>query len=257
VSAPADTLIGRCACGAEVTRDLAGATGFLRDMAARLPFVCDACIETATASEQDAERRRDQALRDRRRQARITASGVPGALLNITFDDLDHHGRERIIAAALRWAVGDLAGLVLTGPVGAGKTRIAAAAANEMLCRRALRWTSAPLLFARLGHGFGTDGHEGALDVLIGAHPLILDDLDKVRPTEFAAERVFAAIDTRITEGVPLLVTTNLGSAQLAEKFPDPFGEAITSRLAGYCEGHRVDGPDRRLQPTHEEGGPR
>lgn len=238
---------GRCTCGAEVIQPLAGLSGTLLALAERVQLVCDRCAAEQDRLDREAAEARDQAERTKRHANRVKASGVPGALAQITFDDLALDERADAIAAAKAWAAGELPGLLLHGPVGVGKTRMAAAAAMRMLERRSLRWTSAPVLFARLGHGFGSQGREEALDVLIGAHPLVLDDLDKTRPTEFAAEHVFAAIDSRITEGIPLLVTTNLGSDQLEAKFPEPFGEAITSRLAGHTRPFHIDGVDRRL----------
>jgi DNA replication protein DnaC len=77
---------------------------------------------------------------------------------------------------------------------------------------------------------------------------VILDDLDKARPSAFAAEQVFNAVDLCITHGSPLLVTTNLTPSQLATHWPAPHGEAIASRLAGFCELHELTGPDRRLE---------
>lgn len=255
-----DILAGPCTgCGAEVRRDLSGA-GWLRANLAAAPLVCESCIasDERAQAEEDAERERVMAAR--RRAARIKASGIPAQLLAVTFDDIDLRGRELALAAARRWATGDLAGLTLTGPVGRGKTRLAAAAANGMLARRSVRWWSTPVLFARLGHGFGHDERDGAIDALVGGHALVLDDLDKARPTEYGAEQIFSAIDSRIAEGEPLLVTTNLSSEQLAAKFPDPYGEAITSRLVGHTEGYVLDhGPDRRTTTTvhPEEGSPR
>jgi DNA replication protein DnaC len=50
------------------------------------------------------------------------------------------------------------------------------------------------------------------------------------------------------TAGAPLFVTTNLALSELAARFPQPYDEAIASRLAGYCRVLRVEGSDRRLE---------
>lgn len=169
-------------------------------------------------------------------------------LRELQWDELTDDGRRRAAEAARSWARGELAGLVLTGSVGVGKTRIAATAAWAHLDRAPLHWLSAPLLFARLGTGFGSRQRDEALEVLTSTTALVMDDLDKVRPTEYAAEQVFLAIDNRINEGATLLATTNLTLSGLAEKFPEPFGEAIASRLAGHCETFALHGVDRRLE---------
>jgi len=261
VSVHDDVMIGPCTgCGAEVRRDLSE-SGSMRTFLAAAPLVCSACIASHEQAELEFERERERAEAARRRDARIKNSGIPGQLLAVTFDDIDVTGRAQALAAARRWAAGDLLGLTLTGPVGRGKTRLAAAAATAMLARRSLRWRSTPVLFAQLAHAYGHSDRESAIDTMIDSgHALILDDLDKARPTEYGAEQIFAAIETRITEGVPLLVTTNLASDELAAKFPEPFGEAITSRLVGHTEGYVLDyGPDRRTTPVQqpEEEGPR
>jgi DNA replication protein DnaC len=239
---------GECTgCGRDVCRDVSGLEGWLRDMAAHLPLVCDACIAENEQRESAREQLRERRVVEQRRGARLRASGIPTALAILTWADIDRAGRADAIDAAMRWTRGELAGLLLTGPVGVGKTRIAAAAATGALTHRALRWTSAPVLMARLGSGLGTTEREEVIDVLLGKHALVLDDLDKARPTEYAAEQLFAAIDTRLTNELPLLITTNLGSDQLSRKWPEPYGHAITSRLVGYCEAYRITGSDRRL----------
>ena len=133
------------------------------------------------------------------------------------------------------------------GPVGAGKTYSAATAAWAMLERRPLIWTSAPLLFARLGSGLGSPARDRAVEILTSRKALVLDDLDKARPTEYGAEQIFLAVDNRVSNGVSLLATTNLSLAEISQRFPEPYGEAIASRLAGYCEVRKIEGRDRRL----------
>ena len=232
------TQIGECRCGARVERELP--EGRFAALAARLPFVCGAC-----ARREEAELEAEQAaLEQERREARIRRrrerAGLPDGLTGCPLEQPD----------ARAWAEGRVPGLMLTGPVGVGKTTAAAAAAEHVLRRgRPLRWLSAPLLFARLGSGMGTRQREQALDALTGSHALVLDDIDKARPTEYAAEHVFLAVDTRITDRTPLLITSNMSLAELAQRWPDPYGEAIASRIAGYCRIAFLDGIDRRTAP--------
>ena len=211
-------------------------------------FDCPECVEAADARqrwEAEEEEARQHAERvDRRR----SASGIPVRLRGLKWSDIALDERSNAIAAAGEWPFGRSRGLLLAGSVGVGKTRIAATAAWQYLGVGSLRWLSAPLLFARLGSGFGSQQRDDALEVLTGSAALVLDDLDKVRPTEYAAEHVFLAIDGRITEGVPLLVTTNLTLDALADKFPEPYGPSIVSRLVEYCDAFLLEGADRRLE---------
>lgn len=204
------------------------------------------CAECGDAFEEaEAQRERDEATKLAARAAdrRMAASGLPVELRQAR--DLERVHPDAI-AAVWGWARGHNRGLLLTGPIGVGKTTAAAAACRSMLEARACVWTSAPLLFARLGSGMGTPTHARAVELLTATGALILDDLDKVRPTEYGAEQVFVAVDGRVTAGAPLLVTTNLGLDELAARWPEPFGEAIASRLAGYSSIVHLDGPDLR-----------
>lgn len=227
-------------CGADVVRPVpAGSSALALKLAESLPALCVECERIEV--EEEANREREAKTR-----GRIARCGVPEDLRGFTFDDLETDDRVNAIDAAQRWTLGRLRGLMLAGPVGVGKTRIAATAAWQSLDHRGVRWLSTPLLFARLAAKLDSEERQDAIRTLTSTVPLVLDDLDKVRPSEYAAEHVFLAIDRRVQAGAPLLVTTNLDPDELAAKFPAPFGEAIASRLIGYCEAYRVAGRDRR-----------
>lgn len=230
-------------CGAPVDRQLP-ADGPLADLAARLPVVCDSCI--ADAERSDRERTdRDQFERDGlKAKQRLDASGLPVKYHGLVLGHLDHS--PEVLGACAAWAERG-GGLVLSGEIGRGKTTLAGAAAARMLTHRRVLWCSAPLLFARLGSGFNSDQRNWALEILSGSTALVVDDIDKARPTEYGAEQVFLAVDQRVEHEKPLLVTTNLTPGELAARWPEPYGEAIASRLVGYCRVVRVEGVDRRL----------
>lgn len=243
----AATVSGTCACGAEVTRPAAkSGHGWIDTLTERVPFMCDDCVEREHQWRADQEalvRRREQ---ERLAERRFAAAGLPARYGGVELDQLDQRGCEDAFAAARRWATGDLDGLLLTGSYGTGKSTIAAGALRLLLRQRAGHWLPVPVLLARLGASFGK-GRDGVLDVLTGRGALVLDDIDKARPTDYAAEQLFLAVDTALAEGRPLLVTTNLVLGELAERYPAPCGEALVSRLVGYCHAIHVGGPDRRL----------
>jgi DNA replication protein DnaC len=186
-----------------------------------------------------------------RLSVRLRASRLPAALRGLAWEDLAHDGRRAAIDDARTWAEGHITGLLLEGAVGTGKTRIAATAANHYLHNTGrLRWASAPALVAQLSAGLGTEQRDEALDLVTDTGALVLDDLDKTRPSAYAAEQLFLAIETRITHGAPLIVTTNLALREIASRYEQPLGEAIASRLAGYCQRHSIVGSDRRTEES-------
>lgn len=226
-------------CGRSVDRPT-GNYGTFTALAERLEIVCDECFAEDERLEAERTVERERSLLDRR----VERSGVPRRHRR-PLEALDHP--QEILGAAGGWSENG-GGLLLTGDVGVGKTTIAGAAAYRFLVRGgSLAWTSAPLLFARLGSGWNTEQREQALAMLTGRDALVLDDIDKTRPTAYAAEHVFLAVDQRVEHGIPLLVTSNLTLDGIAEHWEAPFGEAIASRLTGYCRAVRVGGVDRRL----------
>lgn len=233
-------------CGLHVERELPVPGAFGREVLLAV-IRCPDCTDVLLATEAAEEAEAALGGEERRFRANIAASGIPDALRDLSWDAMTaHQGQESAIAAARHWAA-EGGGLVLTGPVGVGKTRIAATATWTVLAKRMCCWLSAPLLFARLGSGLGSTPRDNALQVLTSKTALVIDDFDKARPTEYGAEHVFLAVDGRVTNNAPLLVTTNLSLGELAAKFPEPYGEAIASRLAGYCTVETVSGPDQRL----------
>jgi IstB-like ATP binding protein len=146
--------------------------------------------------------------------------------------------------AVREWGAGKIDGLCLTGNVGVGKTHLAAAACWHRLHREPIRWVRVAQLLTQLRAGFGDEDANAAKQVIAGTGGIVLDDLDKVNPTEFGREVLFCAIDGREQEGTPLLVTTNLSMNELGNRL----GGAVASRISGYCKVLRVEGQDRRLK---------
>ncbi len=238
---------GACeTCGAPVERD--EASGFAAALLNRLPFRCSGC--SAVLEKEWAAEETERAELERERALEQKLDMLPPALRGWRLAELDDDGRGHALDAARRWAAGELAGLLLTGDVGVGKTTIAAAAFSAR-CRHgatAPRWLPVVEVLSDLARPFGSAERERALRALAerGGRALILDDLDKAKPTVAAASELFAAIDNCITHCRPLIVTTNLMPSELASRWP-AHGKAIASRLSGYCELHKIAGADRRL----------
>lgn len=181
----------------------------------------------------------EESERKARRAERIQRSGLPrklrtAALLTYPASLTD---------AATRWAEGETAGLCLTGPVGVGKTCLAAWATEKRLQNHSVKWVSVSRLMTQLRSGFGSEMKANADKIVAGTGAIVLDDLDKVNPTDYGKEVILAAVEGRYQAGSPLLVTTNKELSELKSLL----GAPVASRLAEYCEVIRMSGEDRRL----------
>lgn len=57
---------------------------------------------------------------------------------------------------------------------------------------------------------------------------LILDDIDKVEPTQYVIDFVYNIVDYRALKALPIIISANSTYTELNDKY---FGEAITSRI--------------------------
>lgn len=203
----------------------------------RLGLICGEC-EDAVEKQEEAER-----LRERVHRATENC-GLPREKRGQTWEEMDiTGGREKVVETAKSWARGDTAGLLICGPVGTGKSRLAETAVwQRAQLGLPIRWISVARLIVMDRAGFGSNDKQAATKILTGNGALCLDDLDKVQPNEAIKSLLFVAIDNRVAAKKPLLVTTNLREDELLATF----GEAIHSRLTGYCTVKAMTGHDRR-----------
>ena len=168
---------------------------------------------------------------------------------NCTFEKDDGTGALQLIQAAKLYAADfpqhqrDGMGLLYYGPVGTGKTFLAACIANAVLdMGYRVKMTN----FATVADEMWTvpDKAEYIAD-LCRYDLLILDDLGVERKTEYMQEMVYKIVNARYVAGAPVIVTTNMSTDELAK--PADIGYARTyDRLLEKCLPIKVDGPSRR-----------
>lgn len=170
-------------------------------------------------------------------------------LKNSTFDTDDGAGDPVLVQAAKRYAADfqqhmrDGMGLLYYGPIGTGKTFLAACIANDVLAKGyRVRLTS----FANLADEMWAVPDKAAYIADLCKYDLvILDDLGVERKTEYMQEMVYKIVNARYVAGAPVIVTTNLTPAELAK--PADIGYARTyDRLLEKCLPIKVDGGSRR-----------
>lgn len=219
-------------------------------LASESPVLCEGC---AAAREQEAELHEERERQRERVEKRLGRSGIPRKWRSAVFESIeDDAPRREAIGAAMEWGLGERRGLLLHGPVGRGKTAIAAAAAVARLQIQAVRWIGVADLLLTLSLPFDAPERAKALRALqIGDRrvALVLDDLDKAKPTDHALAPLFVAVNEWVEAEQPLLVTLNRTLDELAADFGDRFGEPIASRLAEHCKLVEVGGRDRRIEP--------
>ena len=142
-------------------------------------------------------------------------------------------------------------GLLLFGPVGTGKSCLAACVANALIDdgRRVLM-SSMPRMVNEIQGLF--EGKQRYIDSLSRYELLILDDLGVERKTEYMQETVYNIIDARYRSGLPLIVTTNLTSREIK----NPTGienERIYDRIIERCFPIEVPGESRRREKVVKE----
>lgn len=144
--------------------------------------------------------------------------------------------------------------LVLTGPIGTGKTHQAYGALRRIAEAGPKRFemiaTTAPDMYGLLRPGGSDRGIEAELKRLCRIPLLLLDDLGTEKLSEFTEETTYRLINERYNECLPLLITTNFtvraAAGGPAADLVTRLGDRLASRLAQTATVVQLDGPDRR-----------
>lgn len=238
----------------------------LFDGAAANPLegLCAECCCPGAQAEREAnrteqERQAAEARRvelERRRARRFNSSGMPEAWARRSLAQWQTPGESQRAALAaaeryLREAIrpgGMPRSLYIAGGVGTGKTMLASCLARDL--HRQLQWVvwanvGAILAELRACYGRGGGSADDVLNRYKRSAGLVLDDLGKERPTEWATEQLFSLLNHRYNNNLPTIVTTNYGGDRLVQRLTPPAVEgwaddttarAIVDRLREMCE---------------------
>jgi DNA replication protein DnaC len=133
-------------------------------------------------------------------------------------------------------------GVMLVGGAGCGKTHLACAAISAGPVGSLFVNTAALLDDVRKGY----EGEGVGLFARALTSPLLaLDDLGSEAVTDWVRDRLYTLLNHRWDHYLPLIVTTNVRAADLAERI----GRGVASRIAGCC-AQRISGkgPDARRE---------
>ena len=243
------TLTTRCVhCGKQLpTKDFA-LPGH-KPMLITLPCDCDKAKE-------DAEREERERIQRERMEAFSKVwrrSGVPDRFLHVKadFDGARplHDGKS----------------VYIVGKSGRGKTQRACEIAKAYLvkhtysdnmvtrCWKSFMFVTAHDMLERLKNSWNMwdESEEWMFKTFTGVGLLLLDDLGKGVPSEWAAENMLRLVDARWSKGRPIIITSQYtpdGLSERYEKADEETMEAMMSRLDGWCHGIISDGPDYRTK---------
>lgn len=148
--------------------------------------------------------------------------------------------------------------LVLTGPIGTGKTHQAYGALRRIAEAGPKRFemiaTTAPDMYGRLRPGGSEKGTEHELKRLCRIPLLLLDDLGTEKLSEWTEEATTRLVNERYNECLPLIITTNFPTRAARDDRGQPvgpdlagrLGDRLASRLAQTATVVQLEGPDLR-----------
>lgn len=143
----------------------------------------------------------------------------------------------------------EMQGLLFIGPVGTGKTHLAAAIANDLIQKfYTVIFRNAVDIISTIVSTYQKDASTyEVINAFTSADLLVIDDLGKERMTEFTSSVLYQIINKLYEDEKPIIITTNFNSEQLAKRLGER-GDAIVSRITEMCRPIMLDGPDWRLR---------
>ena len=187
-----------------------------------------------------------------RRKEQLSQLGNLAAFADKTFATLNPFvaGLREVLPLVLAYAQQPDGWLSVFGPYGVGKTHLAAAIANEVLCREEpVLFVIVPDLLDHLRATFGPDStvsFDQRFEQVRTTPLLILDDLGTESATPWAREKLYQLLNHRYNLQLATVITTNLKPDQLDpriySRMCDPgCGRIITIAAGDYRRRERRD----------------
>jgi DNA replication protein DnaC len=184
----------------------------------------------------------DARLRDARMRWDAFAAENP-QLVETEWERPQYEANREAIAKVLGWQYG-AKGLLASGPTGRGKTRALVELFKRLACDegRDVRYYFAGDWFAALQAqvNYGRDEARGWVEACAQRKLIIIDDLGQeamqTTRADWAQGWLFRFLDLRISRGLPLIVSTNLSSREMAGRASDVRGDPLVRRFTDLCE---------------------
>lgn len=210
------------------------------------------------------DKRLAQEEQNRQRQL-IRSHYIPADILNATFETMTlDQERSKPIEAAIQFCEQftegrPKKGLYFYGAFGVGKSRIAAAIAQELVLYGVdSLMIYVPEFMREIKESIRDGMIQTKLDTIKKATVLILDDIGAETLTPWTRDEILGAIlQYRMAEGLPMVFTSNYDLKELEDHLAhsDKGGvertkaKRIMERIRYYVDVYLVKGPNRRQQP--------
>ena len=162
-------------------------------------------------------------------------------------------GKDKLLYRAIK--ADKLSSIIFYGPPGTGKTHLAAAIANHLIAqgKPVICMTMIDLL-ERIKRTYSTTGgsESDVLKIYKTVPLLVIDDIGKEPPTEWAISTVYNIINGRYEAYLPTIVTTNYDTEALIDRMtPRESHDSMTARatidrLMEMCRGITLTGQSWR-----------
>lgn len=149
-------------------------------------------------------------------------------------------------------------GLLISGPVGTGKTHLVAAIINYIASVHSdkftgyLQYTAVTNFLNQLRESYGNkELSTGKIEKRQKESALlVLDDLGVEKETDWSVEKLYEIINYRYDEEMPIIITTNLDILCLKKSID----ERLFSRIIEMCDSVELTGKDYRIERRKENG---
>lgn len=146
--------------------------------------------------------------------------------------------------------------IFMTGETGLGKTHLSLAIAGKAAAKGYnVVYGSAQDLLRRIeNEHFGRKEDQNTLETILDADLLILDDLGAEFGSGFSQSIVYNILNSRLSSGRPIIISTNLKAGELEEKY----AQRVVSRLFTQLVQMRFIGKDvRQLKRQRDRTAPK
>lgn len=219
----------------------------IRGFSRVVPCICDCIVKACEEERQKEENRQKMARTARLKSSSMIADSLKEAGFSRYVERKDNAKALKVARKYVqnfREMEKQNQGIIFYGPVGTGKSFTAACIANALMEQAvSVIMTSFVKILQDIQSGEMTESKY--IEIMDGVSLLIIDDLGAERNTDYALEKVYNVIDSRVRKNSPMILTTNLTMQELMTPTDIRYGR-IYDRILEVCYPVELSGPSFR-----------